>query len=286
MKTYYVKLNEVYTVTTTADCDIYDANGELITTCPANRTLNINARTNKLKLSDDNAAIKKSVQDSGVTPDECIEHIDNTGIHTTAIEKANCANHIANANIHITETEKANSANHIANNDVHVTAEINHQIVNACILVGVIKNYAGRTVPDGFLLCDGREVSRATYAALFAAIGTDWGSGDGSSTFNLPNLIDRVAWGASEAGGYLEAGLPNIEGSLNACDSNSNFIRMYGNGSFLSRTSTSSNLSGGSSGEKDILSTVLFDASKSNAIYGNSSTVQPPAAKLIPIIKY
>lgn len=41
---------------------------------------------------------------------------------------------------------------------------------------------------DNYLLCDGREVSRTTYAALFAAIGTTYGAGDGSSTFNLPNI--------------------------------------------------------------------------------------------------
>lgn len=47
--------------------------------------------------------------------------------------------------------------------------------------------YAGATAPDGWLLCDGSAVSRTTYAALFAAIGTTYGSGNGSTTFNLPN---------------------------------------------------------------------------------------------------
>jgi microcystin-dependent protein len=46
-------------------------------------------------------------------------------------------------------------------------------------------------VPSGWLVCDGRAVSRTTYAALFTAIGTLWGGGDGSTTFNLPPLTNR-----------------------------------------------------------------------------------------------
>lgn len=49
--------------------------------------------------------------------------------------------------------------------------------------------------PSGFLLCDGSAVSRTTFAALFAAIGTTWGAGDGSSTFNLPDCRGRVLVG-------------------------------------------------------------------------------------------
>lgn len=53
---------------------------------------------------------------------------------------------------------------------------------------GVISDFGGSVTPDGWLLCDGSEVSRSTYANLFSAIGTTWGIGDGSTTFNLPNL--------------------------------------------------------------------------------------------------
>lgn len=56
--------------------------------------------------------------------------------------------------------------------------------------------YAGSTIPGGWLECDGSAVSRTTYAALFAAIGTTWGVGDGSSTFNLPDLRGRTPIGA------------------------------------------------------------------------------------------
>lgn len=60
---------------------------------------------------------------------------------------------------------------------------------------GSIQMYAGSTAPQGWLLCDGSAVSRSTYAALFAAIGTTFGTGDGSTTFNLPNLKGRAVIG-------------------------------------------------------------------------------------------
>lgn len=62
---------------------------------------------------------------------------------------------------------------------------------------GTIIDYAGNTPPRGYLECDGSAVSRTAYAALFAAIGTAWGAGDGSTTFNVPDLRDRVTLGRS-----------------------------------------------------------------------------------------
>jgi microcystin-dependent protein len=57
--------------------------------------------------------------------------------------------------------------------------------------------FCATTPPEGYLLCDGSEVSRARYANLFRAIGTIYGSGDGGTTFNLPNLVGRFCrgWG-------------------------------------------------------------------------------------------
>lgn len=65
------------------------------------------------------------------------------------------------------------------------------------MLAGSIYMFAGSTVPDGLLECDGSAVSRSTYADLFDVIGTTYGAGDGSTTFNLPNLSGRVAIGSS-----------------------------------------------------------------------------------------
>lgn len=66
---------------------------------------------------------------------------------------------------------------------------------------GVVLPFAGSAAPYGWLLCFGQAVSRTTYAALFAALGTTYGSGDGSTTFNLPDLRGRVAGGKDNMGG-------------------------------------------------------------------------------------
>ena len=60
---------------------------------------------------------------------------------------------------------------------------------------GSIVQFAGSTAPTGWLLCEGQAVSRTTYADLFAIIGTTYGTGNGSTTFNLPNLKGRVPVG-------------------------------------------------------------------------------------------
>lgn len=66
---------------------------------------------------------------------------------------------------------------------------------------GLIMAYGGPSAPPGWLLCDGSAVSRATYAALFAAIGENWGAGDGSTTFNLPDLRGRFLRGTDHGAG-------------------------------------------------------------------------------------
>ena len=58
--------------------------------------------------------------------------------------------------------------------------------------IGTVEAYSGSTAPNGYLLCDGSAVSRTTYSDLFSVIGTTYGSGDGSTTFNLPNLKGRT----------------------------------------------------------------------------------------------
>jgi microcystin-dependent protein len=54
--------------------------------------------------------------------------------------------------------------------------------------VGTVKAIGGSKAPDGWLFCDGAAISRTTYAALFAIIGTTYGAGNGTTTFNLPNM--------------------------------------------------------------------------------------------------
>lgn len=68
-------------------------------------------------------------------------------------------------------------------------------------LSGVVMPYAGATAPGGWLLCAGQLLNRTTYAELFAAIGTTFGAGDGSTTFAVPDMRGRVTAGADDMGG-------------------------------------------------------------------------------------
>jgi microcystin-dependent protein len=72
---------------------------------------------------------------------------------------------------------------------------------------GVINMWGTATAPTGYLLCTGTAVNRTTYAALFAVIGTTFGVGDGSTTFNLPNYTNRMPYGTTLAatGGSADA---------------------------------------------------------------------------------
>jgi microcystin-dependent protein len=68
------------------------------------------------------------------------------------------------------------------------------------VLAGLILPFANTSAPTGFLACDGAAVSRSTYATLFTAIGTVWGTGDGSSTFNVPDLRGAFLRGTGSHG--------------------------------------------------------------------------------------
>ena len=72
---------------------------------------------------------------------------------------------------------------------------------NGSVPVGTILDYAGSSAPKYWYLCYGQAVSRTTYSALFAIIGTTYGSGDGSTTFNLPDLRGTAIFGVDNMGG-------------------------------------------------------------------------------------
>ncbi len=147
------------------------------------------------------------------------------------------------------------------------------------IQTGTIIISQASEIPSGFLLCDGSEIKIDEYEDLYAVIGTTYGQSD-STTFCIPDLTGRTVFGIAEngtLGDYLEAGLPNITGSFNKTkwDGASGSFYFIGSGGVNSMQATSG------SG-----STVGFSASRSNAIYGKSSTVQPPAMVTNFLIKY
>ena len=148
--------------------------------------------------------------------------------------------------------------------------------------IGSYIQFAGSQAPEGFLVCNGGEISRTTYSALFAVIGTTYGSGDGSTTFNLPNLTDRFLQGSTTSGTVKNAGLPNIAGS-------SSLLRypvLIGGGSGPFGTASGGYTDAVPTTSATYGSVITFDASHSNSIYGNSTTVQPPALTCLICIKY
>jgi microcystin-dependent protein len=91
--------------------------------------------------------------------------------------------------------------------DMKALAEATEDAITeaAVVPVGSVRATARTTAPVGFLLCDGSAVSRTTYKALFEAIGTNFGAGNGSTTFNLPDLRGRVPVGVDGTAGRLDA---------------------------------------------------------------------------------
>jgi microcystin-dependent protein len=79
--------------------------------------------------------------------------------------------------------------------------------ITAAVLSGTIQMWPTASAPSGYLVCDGSAVSRTTYSALFAVVGTTFGSGDGSTTFNVPNYTGRMPYGATigTTGGSADA---------------------------------------------------------------------------------
>lgn len=158
--------------------------------------------------------------------------------------------------------------------------------------IGTILPFAGaNSIPTGYLVCDGSQVSRTTYKNLFDAIGTTYGTGDGSTTFNLPNLTEKFIQGSDTVGTVKSAGLPNINGSVLFRGSDNGGLAMSetlpnDKGAFnVSRVNTIFNTAY-TTIVKGSGQYLYIDASRSSSVYGNSTTVQPPALTMRYIIKY
>lgn len=172
-------------------------------------------------------------------------------------------------------------------------------VLNALIPRGTILDFAGDAAPTGFLLCDGSAVSRTTYNALFAVVGTAFGAGDGSTTFNLPDLRDRASVGVSgtklrgSTGGaatksLVAANLPSHTHTIN--HAHSAVTAGVGGGAVgwadAARTSGSLASSVGAGSAEQMLVTNTFNGSSGNGP-GSSEAVdiQNPYVALNRIIK-
>jgi microcystin-dependent protein len=92
--------------------------------------------------------------------------------------------------------------------------EVWRSVAGGTVMPGTISIDAGTSVPDGWLHCYGQEVSRTTYSALFSRLSTTYGEGDGSTTFDLPDLRGRVVAGHDDMGGSSANRLTDQSGGL------------------------------------------------------------------------
>lgn len=148
---------------------------------------------------------------------------------------------------------------------------------------GTIAPYAGNTLPDGWLWCNGTSYFRSTYNELFDKIGTIYGDDGGNpEKFNVPKIDDnRFIEGVNNnENNKKNAGLPNITGTLHWWYTGG---LDQVDGAFAADSYRHAD-GGGGGGHNSI--GVTFNASRSSSIYGNSSTVQPKAIRLRYIIKY
>lgn len=172
---------------------------------------------------------------------------------------------------------------------------------NAFIPAGLVSPFAGDSIPAGWLLCDGSPISRTEYARLYEAIGVCWGVGDGSTTFNLPDLRGLFLRGVSgdsgndedadsrivlhdnggntgnNVGSYQGDAIRNITGSFKTADMNTSGV----DGAFYNTDRYSLNMRGGNPDSFGVITNI--DASRVVPI-GNDN--RPKNAYVNYIIKY
>ena len=170
-----------------------------------------------------------------------------------------------------------------ANQETNETINI---VVPDALPIGSYIQFAGSQAPAGFLVCNGGEISRTTYSKLFAVIGTTYGSGDGSTTFNLPNLTDRFLQGSTSIGAIKNAGLPDISGGVGFHGAGTGTNIQSVSGSFVGVNARGQAYAGALVAGATSYDGFGFNASRSSSIYGNSATVQPPALTCLICIKY
>lgn len=100
------------------------------------------------------------------------------------------------------ENTTTNSVMYIRNPETNEWEEVLLPPTGDTLPVGSISAYSGENIPTNWLKCNGQAVSRTTYADLFSVIGTTYGSGDGSTTFNVPNISERVIVGNNGDGEF------------------------------------------------------------------------------------
>ena len=122
------------------------------------------------------------------------------------------------------------------------------------------------TLQDNEIWLFGSEVSKSTYANLYAIYGDTYGEPETEGNFLLPDFRDKALWGGEEFG-YLDSGLPNLSGVFGAMASAGDGVLFQNNGSAAYAVVNAAGYN----------YSIKMDASKYNEIYGASETVQPPS---------
>ena len=189
---------------------------------------------------------------------------------------------LASGAIATEEQAIAGTLNNVLMTPLLVAKAIAQQLPPA-IPTGAIIFFDLTECPSDFLICDHSAVSRTTYANLFAKIGTRHGAGDGSTTFNLPDMDARFLEGTTDTGQVgtnVEAGLPNISGTFGS----SRTLNLDSISPPFYKTETDVTCIGSSTGHSYWM--VKFDASLNSSIYRSISTVQPAALLGLACIKF
>ena len=165
-------------------------------------------------------------------------------------------------------------------------------IVLSSVPVGTVLQGLYTTVPNGFLLCNGQEVAIASFHKLYTEIGSlACCQSSNAGMFKIPDLRNRFLEGANgNLGIYIEAGLPNITGTV-AVGTMDGQASTFGYGGALTNIGNYPGLFSlkncpVSSGNTLWTGGISLNARASNLIYGSSTTVQPQSLTMLPIIKY
>lgn len=230
-----------------------------------------------------------SIENKNTEQDERLDAIENKNTEQDASIKSNATAINANA------SSLSGLNSQVTDLKTNVSALQTKVSLLAIVPTGTIIPFAGSNIPNGYLLCNGSAVSRTSYANLFEVISTLYGEGDGSTTFNLPDLRDRFLEGAgtNALGTYLEAGLPNIIGTFSSRPRETDGFGgtiVSANGAFAFKVE--GNTKNTSYTYKVTTNNILpcdlttLNATLSSAVYSASKTVQPKSLIAQYLIKY
>lgn len=235
-------------------------------------TANTNISNINTQISNANSVVSKSTLKDTIT--ELVNRINGKQASGSYVTTSQIATSIVN------DTGKVARADTVY--QVNTNATNAKTASNTNMPIGSIIMRACNTVPAGWLECNGQAISRTTYSALYNVIGVVYGT-TATTNFQVPNLTGRFPEGntsISSSNAYASAGLPNITGRV------STFNEVTTDGAFSNIGGDYGNPKSGGGATTYYIRQANFDASRSSAVYGKSSTVQPNACRVKFLIKF